>query len=81
MPAPELTASIDELQARFRESCLYMSIDTSGLSSLSGMHLDHSIRGRFCKYLLDQIEDSPDPERQRLLRRALDLGLSAFSDC
>lgn len=79
-PAQELTASIDELQARFRESCLYIDVDTSGLSNPQGIHLDHSIRGRFCRHLLDQIEGTSDTERQRLLRRALDLGLSAFGD-
>ncbi len=79
-PVQELTASIDEIQARFRESCHYISVDTSGLSSPQGIHLDSSIRGRFCRYLLEQIESTPDAERQRLLRRALDLGLAALSD-
>lgn len=79
-PVHDLTCSVEELQARFRESCLYITVDASGLSSLQRIHLDHSIRGRFCKHILDQLEDASDPERQRLLRRALDLGLTAFSE-
>jgi hypothetical protein len=76
----ELAASIEEIQSRFRESCLYIAVDTSGLSTPKDIHLDNSIRGRFCRYLLEQIEGTSDPERQRLLRRALDLGLTAFSE-
>lgn len=79
-PVQELMASIDEIPVRFRESCLYITVDTSGLSSPQDISLDNSIRGRYCKYLLDQIESASDPDRRRLLRRALDLGLTAFSD-
>lgn len=79
-PVQELAASIEEIQRRFRESCLFIAVDTSGLSTPQDVRVDNSIRGRFCKYLLEQIEGTSDPERQRLLRRALDLGLTAFSD-
>lgn len=79
-PFRELTASIDEIPLRFRESCLYMTVDSAGLSTPQDVYLDGSIRGRFCKYLLDQIESTPDPERRRVLQRALDLGLAAFAD-
>ena len=78
-PNSEVAGVLDGLSDRFKESCLYMA---TGLTSLSlPVDLpagDRTIRGRFCKYMLQQIQDA-DPERQKLLRRALELGLTEFS--
>lgn len=80
-PDSEVAAALDGLADRFRESCLYMSVDLSGLSLPMDLPADdRTIRGRFCKYLLKQIDEAADPERKRLLRRALDLGLAAFAE-
>lgn len=80
-PNSEVAAELDNLADRFRESCLYMSADLSRLSLPMDLPADdRTIRGRFCKYLLGQIEDAADPERKRILRRALDLGIAAFSE-
>ncbi len=80
-PNSDVAAVLDGLADRFRESCLYMSVDLSGLSLPMDLPADdRTIRGRFCKYLLKQIDEAPDPERKRLLRRALDLGLAAFEE-
>lgn len=80
-PNAEIASVLDNLADRFRESCLYMNVDLSGLSLPSELPADdRTIRGRFCKYMLRQIEESSDPERKRLLRRSLDLGLAAFSE-
>jgi len=81
LPPQEIMSAINEIPERFKESCFYISTDTSGLACPQDIPLDErTIRGRFCKCLLDQIENSRDHERRRLLRRALDLGLTAFSD-
>ena len=80
-PTCETASILEELPDRFRESCYYLSLNSSGL--LLPMDLpadDRTIRGRFCKHLISQIADSTDPERTRLLRRALELGLAAFSE-
>jgi len=80
-PNPELTTALENLPDRFKDSCAYLSVNTAGLSA--GRELptdDRTIQGRFCKYLLDQIESTSDPERQRLLRKALDLGLAVFGE-
>ena len=80
-PNSEVAAVLDGLADRFRESCLYMSVDPSGLSLPMDLPAaDRTIRGRFCKYLLTQIDEAAEPERKRLLRRALDLGLAAFTE-
>ncbi|MBP6965425.1 MAG: DNA repair exonuclease [Armatimonadetes bacterium] len=79
-PIQDLLASIEEIPARFRESVAHMEVDSSALSGAPDLCLDNSIRGRFCKHLLDRIEASADTDTTRLLRRALDLGLSALSD-
>ena len=79
-PMQDLLASIEEIPARFRESVAHMEVDSSALSGAPDLCLDNSIRGRFCKHLLDRIEASAESDTTRLLRRALDLGLSALSD-
>jgi exonuclease SbcD len=80
-PNSEVAAGLDELADRFRESCLYLCADSSDLSLPVDLPADdRTIRGRFCKELLRQIEDCTDTERRRLLRRALDLGLAAFAE-
>lgn len=79
-PIQDLLPSIEEIPARFRESAAYIEVDSSALGGAPDLCLDNSIRGRFCKHLLDQIESAPDQDRKQLFRRALDLGLSALSD-
>ena len=80
-PTSDVAAVLEELPSRFKESCLHLSVDTSGLSLAADLSADdRTIRGRFCEYMRRQIEDSTDPERRRLLRRALELGLAAFSE-
>ena len=80
-PTSEVAAALEGLCDRFRESCRFMSLDTSDLSLSTGLPADdRTIRGLFCRHLLSQIEDSAEPERRRLLRRALDLGLAALSE-
>jgi len=80
-PIPDLTSVIEELPDRFRESCLHLVTDTSNLSLVGDLPVDdRTICGRFCKYLLQQTEDTADPERRRVLRRALELGLAAFNE-
>lgn len=77
--SPSLAPTVSALPERFRESCHYMSLDTSGLSMLTDLpDADLTIRGRFCKYILDQIDHAADPERARLLRKALELGLASL---
>ncbi len=81
MPTSEIAAVLEELTDRFKESFLYLSLDTSSLSIPSDLPADdRTIRGRFCKNLRQQIEDAADPERRRLLSRALELGLAVFSE-
>lgn len=77
--AQDISAMLGQLPLRFRESCLHLTIDTSGLSPLFNIpDDDRTIRGRFCKYLLQRIDDTSDPERRRLLQRALELGIASF---
>lgn len=78
-PGREILHAIDEIAERFKESCYYLSVDTSGLvSPIEQFSEDRTMLGMFRKYMIDQITKAEDPERQRLLRRALDLGLAAF---
>ena len=78
-PNSDVAGVLDGLAARFKESCLYMSTDLTGISLPMDLPTgDRTIRGRFCDYMLQQIEDA-DPERKKLLRRALELGLAEFS--
>lgn len=80
-PTSDLAPILEELIDRFKESCLHLVADMSNLSLVTDMPADdRTIRGRFCKHLLRQIENSADPERRRLLRRALELGLAAFNE-
>lgn len=80
-PNPELTTAFENLPDRFKNSCAYLSVNTDGLSAGREFPADdRTIQGRFCKYLQDQIESTSDPERQRLLRKALDLGLAVFGE-
>lgn len=81
IPLSDLDVSLDDLPERFRESCAYMTVDSSDLSVSPDLDADSkTIRGRFCKHFLTQISETSDPERQRLLRRALELGLAAFAE-
>ena len=80
-PSSDISGILEDLPQRFKESCVYLSIDTSNLSPPVDLFTsDRTIRGRFCKYLLQQIESATDPEQVRLLRRALELGLTAFAE-
>ena len=81
-PNPDVAAGLEDLPQRFRESCFYFASDAARLRQAFPGDLpadDRTIRGRFCKHLLRQIEEATDPERRRLLTRALDLGLAAFA--
>jgi exonuclease SbcD len=76
----EVAKALDGLADRFKESCLYLSPDLTGLSLPTDLaEGDLTIRGRFCRYMLQQIE-AAEPERQKLLRRALEIGLGEFSE-
>ena len=78
-PNSEVAKALDGLADRFKESCLYLSPDLTGLSLPMDLpEGDLTIRGRFCKYMLQQIETA-DSDRARLLRRALEIGLGEFS--
>ena len=78
-PSSDVAGVLDGLSDRFKESCLHMATDVTGLSLPMDLPAgDRTIRGRFCKHMLQQIQDA-DPERRKLLRRALDLGLGEFS--
>lgn len=80
-PTGEVAAVLEGLPDRFKESCVHLSLDASNLSLPADIPADdRTIRGRFCTRLLQQINDCADIERQRLLRRALELGLAAFSE-
>lgn len=80
-PNAELTEALDEIPERFRESCLYLTIESADLQAHADFNIDdRTIRGRFCKHLLSQLEGTTDDEQRRLLRRALELGLAAFSE-
>lgn len=81
-PNPDVAAGLEDLPQRFRESCFYFASDAARLRQAVPGDLpadDRTIRGRFCRQLLGQIEEATDPERRRLLTRALDLGLAAFA--
>jgi DNA repair exonuclease SbcCD nuclease subunit len=80
-PVSEVNSALWELEERFRESCLYITADLDGISSPPDLPVDDcTIRGRFCSHILGQIEECADPERRRVLQRALELGLAAFSE-
>lgn len=80
-PNSDVAAGLSQLAGRFKESSAYLSIDSSGLLLPTDLPADdRTIRGRFCKHMLGQIEASTDPERKRQLSRALELGLAAFSE-
>ncbi|HUV04195.1 MAG TPA: DNA repair exonuclease [Armatimonadota bacterium] len=80
-PTADLATVLEELPDRFRESCLHLATDMSNLSLVADLPADdRTIRGRFCKRLLQQVESSSEPESRRLLRRALELGLAAFTE-
>lgn len=80
-PNAEVAGVLDDIADRFKESCLYMNMDLTGLSTQADIPTDdRTIRGRFCKYMLSQIDETTDPEKKRLLRRALDLGIAAFTE-
>ncbi|MHB0912030.1 MAG: metallophosphoesterase family protein [Armatimonadota bacterium] len=79
-PLPEVDIAIRDVPERFRESCLHLAVDQSGLSTPTDLPMDDAtICGRFCKQLLSQIESTADPERRRLLHRALEVGIAAFA--
>lgn len=81
VPSSDLAKILEALPERFKDSCLYMAVDTSHLQPASDLPVDdRTIRGRFCRYLLDQINSATDEERKRLFRRALELGLAAFAE-
>jgi len=80
-PIAEVCTALEEIADRFKESCLYMSIDLTDLSAQTDAQVDdRTIRGRFYKYMLAQIEEASDAEKKRLLRRALELGIAAFKE-
>lgn len=80
-PNFDVAAVLDGLPERFRDSCFHLSVNPSNLSLAVDLPTDdRTIRGRFCKHMLQQIEDAADSERSRLLRRAFELGLAAFSE-
>lgn len=80
-PTADLASVFAELPSRFRDSCLYLSIDRSGLTAPVHLPTDErTIRGRYCRHLMRQIDIASDPERKRLLSRALELCLTAFAD-
>ena len=79
-PNPEVRSTLDSLQNRFKESCFHFSIDKSGLSAPTDIPVnDRTIKGRFCASFLQRIEETADPEKKRVLKRALELGLAAFT--
>jgi DNA repair exonuclease SbcCD nuclease subunit len=80
-PRPELSLAIESLPDRFKEACLHLRVNTEGLSLLRELPTeDRTIKGRFCRYMLEQIQGTEDVERRRLLQRALELGLAAFKE-
>ena len=80
-PTSDVASALEELPERFRESCHYLALDTSGLLLSTDLpESDRTIRGMFCRHLLSQMEDTTDPDRRRLLQRALEIGLAAFSE-
>lgn len=80
-PTPDVASILDDVADRFKDSCLYLAVSIADISLPADLPVDdRTIRGRFCKHLLSQIETSADAERKRLLRRALELGIAAFSE-
>lgn len=80
-PTSEVAAALSQLGDRFRESCMYVTVDSSAVSFSADVPADDlTIRGRFCRYLREQMQASDDPQRRRLLRRAMELGLAAFDE-
>jgi exonuclease SbcD len=76
---PELIPIVAGIPDRFRESCQYMSIVTNALSSaMEVSESDMTIRGRFYQYMMSQINETKDPHRATLLRKALELGIAAL---
>ena len=81
MPAEDVASVLEELSERFKESCHYISIDTSGILASSDIaEGDLTIRGRFSRHMKKTIEEAADPEAKRLLARALELGMAAFRE-
>jgi DNA repair exonuclease SbcCD nuclease subunit len=81
IPTSGLNAVLAELPDRFKDSCAYMAVNARGLSLPADIPADdRTIRGRFCKHMFKQIEESANPERAKVLMRALELGLAAFSE-
>jgi len=80
-PTPEIEPILRDLPERFRESCAYLTVDTEDISITPDLECsDRTIRGRFCQELVAQIEATADPDRRRVLKRALELGLAAFAE-
>lgn len=80
-PNTDTNESLNEIPERFRDSCSYLMVDSSDVLLPTDLEADdRTIRGRFSRHLLDQINDSTDPERRRLLQRALELGIAAFTE-
>lgn len=80
-PPGELIPALQEVGERFKDSCYWLSVDHSGLvTSTEVDDDDRTIRGLFKQYLIKEIEKTNDPERRRLLLRALDLGLAALGE-
>lgn len=79
-PCPEIRRALDNIENRFREACYYLAVDKSALSVPTDISLsDRTIKGRFHAAMAQKIEEASDPEKKRLLKRALQLGLAAFS--
>ncbi len=80
-PPDELIPTLQEVYERFKDSCYWLAIDQSSLTRLPKVDSnDRTIKGLFKQYIIKEIENTSDPERRRLLLRALDLGLSALSE-
>jgi DNA repair exonuclease SbcCD nuclease subunit len=79
-PSPAIDGASGGITERFSDSCFYLTVD-SDLSLAAHVESgDRTIRGRFSEHLLREIENCADPERRRVLRRALELGMAAFSE-
>ena len=77
----ELASTISSLPDRFKDSCHYLSLAASGLSLLNDLpDIDITIRGRYYQHMLEQIESTADEDRKKLLRKSLELGLTALGD-
>jgi hypothetical protein len=81
MPVMDVASVLSELPERFKESCHYFSVDTTGILASSDIaEGDHTIRGRFGRHMKKAIEEADGPEAKRLLVRALELGMAAFGE-